>query len=226
MDQIQVHPTGFLDRADRSNKFKILAPEALRGSGGILLNEQGRRFIDELTTRDKVTAAIFAQPGAQAFLLLDKFAAELFGLGSVQFYLKRGLASKCDSVDEIAKFISSADSGSLAESLKNTIEDYRESCSSGSDSFGKKSFPSKFIEPEFYVMEVVPVVHYCMGGLKIDKSAQVIDQDGRPVPGIFAAGEVTGGVHGVNRLAGNSLLECVVFGRIAGQTASDYIKSI
>merc|ERR1719401_579997 len=76
---------------------------------------------------------------------------------------------------------------------------------------------------EFYVAIITPVIHYCMGGLEIDKDSACIGADGKAIPGLYAAGEVAGGVHGNNRLGGNSLLDCVVFGRVAGQAAAKHM---
>ena len=75
----------------------------------------------------------------------------------------------------------------------------------------------------FNVAMMTPVLHYTMGGLEIDAEARVIDKAGKPIPGLFAAGEVAGGVHGANRLGGSSLLGCVVFGRVSGDSAAAYL---
>lgn len=89
------------------------------------------------------------------------------------------------------------------------------------DDFGKKDFPAMFNPEEpLYVSQVTPSIHYTMGGLEINGRAQVIGNDGFPIEDLYAAGEVSGGLHGENRLCGNSLLECVVFGRIAGEEAA------
>lgn len=224
MDQIQVHPTGFVDPADRGSKQKLLAPEALRGSGGILVNEHGRRFVDELCTRDVVSSAVFDQPNSHAFLILDKVAAETFGLGTLQFYMKRGLVAQCSNLAQISEFISRNGDAS-ADILTDTINEYCAAAANREDQFGQATPPFDSGNSVFYVMEVVPVLHYCLGGLKFDCYANVLDEDGKLVPGVFAAGEVTGGLHGTNRLAGNSLLECVVFGRIAARSAVAYVLS-
>ena len=79
--------------------------------------------------------------------------------------------------------------------------------------------PRAIRTPKFYAIEVKPGIHYTMGGLKINAETQVIDKNGKPIPGFFAAGEVTGGVHGANRLGGNSISETITFGRIAGANA-------
>merc|ERR1712032_416670 len=90
--------------------------------------------------------------------------------------------------------------------------------------FYKNAIPGAAVKNEpFYVAIITPVMHYCMGGLEIDKNSNVIGSKGEPVPGLYAAGELAGGVHGNNRLGGNSLLDCVVFGRVSGRTCAKYM---
>ena len=94
----------------------------------------------------------------------------------------------------------------------------------GKDEFGKVKFGKEFkYEEEIYVGVVTPSIHYTMGGVRINENAEVLDKNGRVINGLFAAGEVTGGVHGGNRLGGNSLLECAVFGKIAGKSVYEYL---
>jgi len=112
-----------------------------------------------------------------------------------------------------------AEMGISSEKLASTFANYTEDCKKGTDEFGKKYFQHPFtMNDDFHVSIVVPVVHYCMGGIAVNTDASVVGQNGI-IPGLFAAGEVIGGVHGKNRLGGNSLLDCVVFGRVAGDSA-------
>lgn len=105
--------------------------------------------------------------------------------------------------------------------ITKTIREYQTAAKKGVDAFGKTSYrgvPAKDLKTEtFYVGTVTPVLHYCMGGIKINPECSVLKEDGAVIEGLHAAGEVTGGVHGVNRLGGNSLLECTVFGTVVGQ---------
>merc|ERR1712050_360565 len=99
---------------------------------------------------------------------------------------------------------------------------------SGKTGSGKKFFhniiPGSAVKAEpFYVAIITPVIHYCMGGLEIDVNSNCIGAGGKPIPGLYAAGEVAGGVHGNNRLGGNSLLDCVVFGRVSGKHCCEYM---
>jgi len=226
MDRVQVHPTCFVDPTDPKAGRKFLAPEALRGSGGILLNHDGKRFVDELGLRDHVTKAIFSscsridagdlESPVIAHLLLGTDAVEKFQAANLAFYKFKKIVSEFENVEDFAR-----ERGLDAEAIRNSIRDYQLAADHGEDSFGKVTFPTS-VSPDdaLHAMMVTPCVHYTMGGVQIDRHARVLDSQGKPIPGLFAAGEVTGGLHGANRLAGNSLLECTVFGRIAGKGAS------
>merc|ERR1719174_2003332 len=93
------------------------------------------------------------------------------------------------------------------------------------DEWGKKFFHNLplSMDDEFHVAIVTPVIHYCMGGLEIDANSNVVTTTGKAIPGLYAAGEIAGGVHGNNRLGGNSLLDCVVFGRVSGKHCAEYM---
>lgn len=191
MQHVQLHPTGFVDPKDPHNKVKVLAAEALRGVGGILLNKQGNRFVDELETRKNITDTMLLETEKIFWLILsDESAKKISQL--LNIYLRRGLMREIHSIEEVEALIG----GNLRSSLI-------------------ASFPQN-LSNKWYVGEVTPVVHYTMGGIKVDAAGRVLKHDGSPVPHLFAVGEVTGGVHGENRLGGNSLLECTVFGRIIG----------
>lgn len=105
------------------------------------------------------------------------------------------------------------------------VDDYNAVVRSKKDPFGKKFFPGGEFRMDdfFHVAHMTPVLHYTMGGLEIDPESRVISEQGKPIPGLFAAGEVAGGVHGANRLGGSSLLGCVVFGRVSGDSAAAYL---
>ena len=219
MDQVQLHPTGFVNRSDAACTTKFLAPEALRGKGGILLNQDGVRFVNELGRRDDVSAAIRAQnKDHSAYIVLSEDAAVAYGMAPIGFYQSKNLLAKAASIDDVAAFI-----GCPADAVRAAIDKYARD---EEDEFGRPSrINAPTVEtPSFIVAQITPVVHYTMGGLAINASAEVLyrtpHDNLKPIPGLFAAGEVTGGVHGGNRLGGNSLLECIVFGRIAGKRAA------
>lgn len=230
MDKIQVHPTGWVDPADPDNTSKVLAAELMRGVGGILINKQGKRFCDELGTRSYVTKQMlshdkhFRQTSTWSieseiptfFLVLAESAAK-DAQKHVDLYSHKGLLTKFVGVRALAEWMGISESV-----LVTTWRQYQAAASKGIDQFNKTTFrglPGMNLDTEiFYAGTVTPVLHYCMGGIKIDKDGHVINEHGAAVRGLYAVGEVTGGVHGVNRLAGNSLLECTVFGRIVGQS--------
>ncbi|CCE63822.1 hypothetical protein TPHA_0F03420 [Tetrapisispora phaffii CBS 4417] len=220
MDQIQVHPTGFIDPTDPEAGNKFLAAEALRGLGGILLNPStGKRFVNELTTRDEVTAAIQKEcPSTKnnAYLVMSKNVYEAYK-NNMDFYLFKKLIKKTT----VKEFVAESNFPISADELATSLLKYS---TDASDEFGRtvtiNSFGSDVnADTEIFVGTVTPVVHFTMGGAKINTDAEVVKKDGSILaPGLYAAGEVSGGVHGANRLGGSSLLECVVFGRTAANS--------
>lgn len=223
MDQIQVHPTGFVDPKEPSKPTKFLAAEVLRGEGGLLLLNS-RRFVNEMETRKNVTDKIINTPPADTSplrqwdiqLVLDEGAYNATK-SHVDFYIWKGLVRKATVAE-------------LGESAASSIQDFADIAQGKKpDPFGRTEFGHwtlNDVTPEsvVYVGRVTPVVHYTMGGVIFNENGEVLDQAGNPIKGLWAAGEVTGGVHGANRLGGSSLLECVVYGRIAGQNAAEFYK--
>ncbi|CAM9267358.1 unnamed protein product [Phaeothamnion confervicola] len=235
MDQVQVHPTGLVNPDDPKNLSKMLAPEAMRGCGGILLNSQGRRFCNELGTRAYVTEQIAEHCSPSmgtdtkvAFLVMSGAVADAFGKPVLDFYASKKLVQEVHGAGGLAGLI-----GCEAAAVSEAVTAYGTAAAAGgADAFGKTAFPAKDWEEDqtFYVAAVTPCVHYTMGGVFITSSAEVVRVRDTgvfaSVLGLFAAGEVTGGVHGANRLAGNSLLECVVFGRLAGRRAAQITQDV
>lgn len=223
LDKVQIHPTGFVAPADPKASTKVLCAEAMRGVGGVLLTPDGRRFVDELATRNVVVAAQLATGFSEFYILLSQPMAEAVSK-HVSFYRAMGLLSELPTAGALAAWMLGEagipGAGSeLLRSLKRTLEEYNLAAATGHDEFEKAHFPNAPFDPEqpFYVGRVVPALHYCMGGLKIDRTGGVLRADLTPLPGLHAVGEVVGGVHGENRLGGNSLLDCVVFGQIVGE---------
>jgi aromatic-L-amino-acid decarboxylase len=224
MDCVQVHPTGFVDPKDPAALVKILAAEMLRGEGGILLNGDGSRFVNELETRQLVVDAIVESASRMetstrqwdVTLVLDESSAAAAG-SHMDFYVAKGLMQKTTV-------------GELDLPAVKALQEYGDVVSGKkTDPFGRKSFghwklTEVMPEYEVYTGQVTPVIHFTMGGVVIDEHGRVIGAEGTPIDGLWAAGEVTGGVHGQNRLGGSSLLECVVFGRIAGNEAAAWHK--
>ncbi|AET39033.1 fumarate reductase Ecym_3562 [Eremothecium cymbalariae DBVPG len=216
MEQVQVHPTGFIDPKDRMSNNKFLAPEALRGNGAILLNPvTGKRFVNELATRDEVTKAIKKlTKNSIALIAMSEVAYESFK-SHMDFYLSKNLF-KQTTVGKLAQELSVPYETLLQELIDYSVSSIdRYERKHRINRFDVDLIPSSII----YVGEVTPVVHFTMGGVKINQKAQVITQRGGILAeGLYAAGEVSGGVHGANRLGGSSLLECVVFGREAAKS--------
>jgi flavocytochrome c len=231
MKQVQIHPTGFVNLEQRYEKNKILAPELLRGVGGILINQKGQRFCNELGTRDYVSQKIIENcemaksdtiTQYESFMLINQKAIDVYG-GKVDFYIKKGYLRKYDSFKIFAEKMNIS---KYYDNLIKTIKEYNESADTKKDKFGKKVFPEKFdLNDYIYAGIITPSIHYCMGGLTMNHNGQLIKTDGKIMNGLFGAGEVTGGVHGGNRLGGNSLMECGVFGRRAARAAAEYVNT-
>ena len=211
MDQIQIHPTV---QADTS----ALITEGLRGDGAVLVNAEGKRFIDEVGTRDVVSAAEIAQTGSYSWLIVDD--AMLQKSAVIQGYVKKGFTFQGATYEELGAAIG-VDGAALAETM-NTWNSYVEA--KNDPDFGRTSFANPLNTAPFYAIKVTAGVHHTMGGLQINADTQVLDVNGNAIPGLYAAGEITGGVHGANRLGGNAVADFVVFGRIAGAEAAEYVK--
>jgi len=251
MEKVQLHPTAFIDPKDPTNHTKYLGPEALRGSGGILLDQQGRRFVNELDLRSVVSNKIlencenYKMPDgslgrAWAWCLLNDECQEKFGRPMLRFYKDQvGLFEQVDGTQGLAQLI-----GCSEDNIKQTLAEYAQAADAKiCPKTRKVVFPTKITENDtnFLVARITPCIHYCMGGMEISSCGEVMTKVARvgdsaskvaqeaakgsfgkraKIKRLFAAGECTGGVHGENRLGGNSLLECVVFGRLAGQRAA------
>merc|ERR1712190_549854 len=244
LEWVQVHPTGLVKPDDPDAKIKFLAAEALRGVGGLVLDANGKRFANELGRRDYVTGEMWKNKPPFR-LCLNKAASEEIHW-HCKHYTGRGVMKYYETGAALA-----ADMGVPVSVLEKTHEDHYEAAKktekdpdggswpaypsgkswdepSGKTGSGKKFYhniiPGSAVKSEpFYVAIITPVIHYCMGGLEIDTDSAVLGADGKAIPGLYAAGEIAGGVHGNNRLGGNSLLDCVVFGRVAGKAACKWM---
>ncbi|KAM5451829.1 Osmotic growth protein [Microsporum audouinii] len=241
MDKVQVHPTGLIDPKDPSSKWKFLAAEgtsyfvslvrstmhadfslALRGEGGILLNSDGQRFADELGHRDYVSGQMWKEKEKGKWpirLILNSKASNILDFHT-RHYSGRGLMKKMTGA-ELAREI-----GCGEDALRKTFDEYN-AIGGGKkpDPWGKKFFHNlpMQVDDTFHVALMEPVLHFTMGGIEINDKAQVLNSEKKPFDGLFACGELAGGVHGANRLGGSSLLGCVVYGRVAGDSASQYL---
>ena len=229
MEQVQLHPTGFVDLNNRYDNHKILAPELIRGVGAILINQNGKRFCNELGPRDYVSQRIIKNCNLahtdvikqyEAFVILNQEGIDEYG-GNILFYVNKGLLRKYTIENFCDEFKLNYTQVIL------TLEQYNKDYDNKIDEFGKTVFPRKFnLSNYIYAGIVSPSIHYTMGGIKINKDGEIINDDGKVIKGLYGAGEVTGGVHGGNRLGGNSLLECAVFGRRCARSAYQFIKGL
>lgn len=212
MDKIQIHPTVF-------QKTGYLVSESIRGEGAILVNKEGNRFFNEMDTRDKVSAAELKQDG--------KYAYAIFGEGTkdkvkaVDQYISKNMVVEGDNVEELAKKLDIK-----PEELKATVTKWNKAVADKKDSeFGRTTGMTNDISGKVYAIKVAPGIHHTMAGVKINTQTQVLKEDGQPIKGLYAAGEVTGGLHGGNRIGGNAVADIIIFGRQAGQESAKYAKA-
>lgn len=213
MEQIQIHPTVVKGTG-------IMITEAVRGNGAILVNKAGRRFVNEMETRDIVSAAVLKNPERSAYLIFDQNVRD--SLKAIETYAKQNLLSEGATLLELSRMIAVD-----AVALEYTIDEYNKAVLAKKDiEFGRnpESMERTISTPPFYAIEIEPAIHHTMGGLKINTRAQVMSKAGKPISGLFAAGEVTGGVHGAQRLGGNAVADICIFGKIAADSALEFIS--
>jgi fumarate reductase flavoprotein subunit len=213
MDQIQVHPTVQQDKS-------YLIGEAVRGEGAIMVSNEGKRFVNELNTRDKVTAAINTLPEKAATLVFDSGVKSR--VKAIEQYDKMGFVVKGDTIEDLAKAINVP-----ADQLKATMDTWNKAVKDKKDSeFDRTTgMDNDLSGAPYYAIKIAPGIHYTMGGIKINTNTEVLNKDGQPIAGLFAAGEVTGGLHGENRIGGNSVAEIIIFGRQAGIKSAEYVQA-
>lgn len=214
MDQIQIHPTVHIEEDGNAH----LITEGLRGDGAILVNAEGKRFYDEVSTRDKVSAAIIEQTDKSAWLVVDQAMVDKSAV--IAGYIKSGYTVTGATYEELAKAM-----GVDEATFTSTMNTWNQAVEAKSDAeFGRTSFANPLTTAPYYAIKITPAVHHTMGGIVINPKAEVLNEKGEAISGLYAAGEVTGGVHGANRLGGNAVADFVVFGRISGQSAADNAK--
>jgi fumarate reductase flavoprotein subunit len=212
MGEIQIHPT-----VEQTTSYLI--SESIRGGGAILVSQKGQRFVNELDTRDNVSAEIIKLPEHYAYILFDQQVRD--ENRSVEEYVSNELVSQANMLEELAQKLS-IDSKTLAK----TVERYNQFVTAKHDEdFGRTTGMRHPIQKgPFYAIKIAPGVHHTMGGVTINTQTQVLDVDKQIIQGVFAAGEVVGGVHGANRIGGNAVADIIIFGTQAGKKAADYIK--
>jgi len=185
----------------------------------IFVNKEGKRFVKEDGRRDEICKAIFQQTDSQYYMINDSKiippSRKTTSAEDLDVLISKGIVIEAPSLEELAKKINMP-----ADALLDTVKKYNESFDKKSDEFGRGNWSSKIDKGPFYATFRYPALHHTMGGLKINEETQVIDKNGKIIPGLFAAGEITGGIHGANRLGGNAIADIIVFGRIAGKNAA------
>ena len=221
MTEIQIHPLG--DPITGGLEGSVRGPGV---ESYYLINNEGKRFIAEDKRRDEMTAAEFAQADGEVYLITSQNSGAINDEGITYFamdvdkLIEQNRVFKADTIEELAKEI-----GVDPKNLKDTHDRFNAMVEKGEDEeFGRTVFSNKLDQGPFFASPRIPTVHHTMGGVSIDTDAHVLDEDGNPIPGLYAAGEITGGIHGGNRLGGNALLDIHVFGRIAGTNAAKEIE--
>ena len=186
----------------------------------LFINHEGKRFVAEDSRRDILRDAVLAQTKMEAFTLVDRagFAMDKNSTEAQhEAARKAGALYVGNTVEEIARAM-----GVPADALQATLDDYNKAVETKKDPFGRHEdmLVHTVAEPPFYAVRIVMARHHTMGGVRIDTKARVVDRRGNVIPGLYAAGEVTGGIHGTNRVGGNALADVFTFGRIAGESAA------
>ncbi len=216
MEYIQTYPT-----CDTQSGALLYVGDVRMEGRSILVNKEGKRFVEELERRDVISNAVTEQTGGVSYMFWDESAMEDSGVAVTHESEYNGLLArkqivKADTIEEAAKFFDID-----ADELKKTVDNYNQYAKDGEDlEFHKRGELVPFGEGPYYIMVSKPAVHHTMGGVKINTDAQVIDANGNEIKGLFAAGEVTGDIHGTNRLGSDAIADITVFGRIAGQNVA------
>ena len=196
-----------------------------RFDGAIMLNQEGKRFVEELQRRDVLSEAILKQTGGYCWVLWNDKIGSISNTvkehpTEYEAFTKQGIMATCDDLKCVADFTKIP-----FDSLKGTIDRVSSMTGKGNDKdFNHRSGLLDMTQGKYYVIKAVPSVHHTMGGVRINEKAQALTAEGKAIPGLWAAGEVTGVTHGTNRLGGNAYTDIIVFGRIAGKAAAEAAK--
>ena len=227
----EIYPTCFVNLNDRYNRHKILANDKFRELGAIIINKRGKRFCDEMGNRKYVSQNILKNCDIvtdpkiikqyEAFMIINEAIKKEYGEDEINKYINEGYLIKYNSFDEFAKDMNISD---YFNNIKKSINNYNEGSEKKFDQFGKRSFPHKFkIKGKIYVAIVTPCTYHTLGGVHVTDDGEIINTKDRIIDGLFAAGQIIGGVHGTMAMQGNILTQSMVFGRIAAKSAVDYI---
>ena len=213
MAEIQIHPTV-------EQRSAYLISESIRGGGAILVSQAGERFCNEMDTRDKVSAQIIALAEKSAWIIFDEQVRSQNK--AADEYLAKGFVIQGEDVQDLAKKI-----GMDPDVLTHTLATFNQAVRQQQDpQFGRTTALRHPLEnAPFYAINIAPGVHHTMGGVAISTQAQVLDTQHRPITGLWAAGEVVGGIHGANRIGGNAVADIIIFGLLAGEQAASWVKT-
>lgn len=213
MNYVQVYPLATLGTGALQGRARKMS-----GLDDVIdVNKNGERFVKEDARRDEFVAAIKKQPGGVVYDINDSSIVKPLNSFNedVETLVSIGRIYKADSLADLAKQL-----GMPADKLEATVAEFNKMVEAKKDpKFGRKLFDRPIVKPPFYATPRAPSIHHTMGGLQISTNAQVLDKNGKPIPGLYAAGEVTGGIHGSNRLGGNATADVLTFGRIAAKSA-------
>lgn len=187
-------------------------------NSSLYCNKEGKRFVAEDQRRDVLAAAVLSQTDKLFYIVCDQKEAELRGLTPdvLGYMVDNGLVYSGETIAELAENM-----GVPADALEQTIKEFNEAVKADKpDEFGRTTWENTIETGPFYAPSFSPAVHHTMGGLEINGNAEVINTDGEVIPGFYAAGEVTGGIHGTNRVGGNAVPDALCFGKIAGANAA------
>lgn len=216
MEYIQTYPM-----CDPLSGMLLYVDDARLIGGTIIVNKEGKRFVEELQRRDVMSEAIIKQTGSVCYEFWDENVTNISNIAKnhpeeINYLLKNKMLVKANTIKEAADFF-----GINATELENTVKRYNEFAKNGKDlDFNKRGKLIPFGDGPYYIVKAVPAVHHTMGGVTIDDETHVLGKDGKIIEGLYAAGEVTGGIHGTNRLGSNAIADITVFGKIAGKNAA------
>lgn len=214
MKEIQIHPTVQQEKS-------YLIGEVVRGEGAILVSSTGERFVNELDTRDAVSSAVNQTPDKFTYLIFDSGVKER--AKAIEQYEKLGFVVEGQTLAELAKEINVPDTA-----LEATVAKWNEDVAAKSDTAFNRTtgMEHDLSKGPYYAIKIAPGIHYTMGGIKVNPETEVLTKEGTSIKGLYAAGELTGGLHGENRIGGNSVAEIIIFGRQAGIKSAEFVHSL
>lgn len=214
MDQILIYPTVELETGSLISRLVL-------EQGAILVNQNGERFFNELSRSSLVSKAIVKQEGSCAYLIFDQQIREKVPI--IEDYLHDNLAKEEDDLLMLAKEL-----GIDKETLFQTVSNWNQNVTAGTiDTYNRAiKFNQSISLAPFYAIKVTPAIYQTLGGVEVTTKAEVLQENRKVIQGLYAAGEVIGDIHNENDLSGNTIVETLIFGQIAGKSAAEYIATL